>query len=365
MGEQRAVQALAVRPGAKDSLHYTEVSLPDIGTRDVLVEPVRVGVCGTDREIIQSEMGRAPEDTDALVLGHEVLGRVVDVGPEVRALSPGALVTASVRRPDGCPTCLAGQPDMCLWGAYTERGIRQAHGFMSTRFVEDEINLVPVPERLEPVAVLTEPLTVVEKAVRQAELIQRRMAYWEPKTALVYGAGPIGILGTLLLRAKGLDVYTVARSQPPTAASELVEASGAHYVSSRERSIPTLANEIGPIDLILECSGASACMIEGMDILGVNGVMVLLGSPGSRKSLSVPADKLSSSMVGGNKVVVGSINAGHEDFEHAVTRLDRFEELWPGLTARMITDRLPFGTEPGQIAAKTDDGIKTTVEFGS
>ena len=75
---------------------------------------------------------------------------------------------------------------------------------------------------------LTEPLTVVEKAVRQAELIQRRLKYWDLKTAIVMGAGPIGLLGTLLLRSKGVDVYTLARTPAPTRRPTIVAASGAH-----------------------------------------------------------------------------------------------------------------------------------------
>jgi glucose 1-dehydrogenase len=360
-----AVAAIAVNPHQPNSLQRTTVDLPALGPSDVLVDVIRVGVCGTDREIIHGEIGYAPEHSDLLVIGHEVLGRVNTVGKGISDLSPGDLVTSTVRRPDGCPACQAGSPDMCLWLTYTERGINGAHGFMARQFIERRENLIPIPDRLEATGVLVEPLTVVEKAVRQAHLIQGRMAYWKPHTAIVTGAGPIGILGTLLLRSLGMDVYTVARTPAPHAPANAIEAAGAHYVSTQDESLAQLVERVGPVDLMIESTGASRVGFEAMQALGNNGVLVLLSLTGGGKSLEIPADAINTSLVVGNKVVVGSVNAGAVDFTNAVTRLEHFDELWPGLAASLITSRLPFDGDLDAIIDKATDGIKTVVEVST
>ena len=359
------IAALAVHPLQPNTLHHTYVSLPQLEPDDVLIDTIRVGVCGTDREIIRGDLGEAPAGVSELVIGHEVLGRVAEVGTNVTDLNPGDLVTSTVRRPDGCPACEAGEPDMCLWLKYEERGIFRQPGFLAERFVEERRWLIPVPERLEATAVLIEPLTVVEKAVRQAELIQRRLKYWDMQTAVVVGAGPIGLLGTLLLRSKGATVYTLARSAAPSLASAFVEACGATYVSTKAKSLDEVAAEVGNIDLIIESSGNSEVALDAMRILGNNGVQVLLSICGGDHLSELPADKINTSLVIGNKTVVGSVNSGMIDFENAVKRLDQFEELWPGLTETLITNRLKFGPDLdlSKITEKSPNEIKTVIEF--
>lgn len=359
--------ALAVLPGQAGTLRLSTTPVPSLGPRDVLVETIRVGICGTDREIIRGDLGEAPAGTDELVLGHEVVGRVLAVGAGVTRVAAGQVVTATVRRPDGCPACLAGEPDMCLWLKYTERGIFREPGFLCERWVEAEDWLIPVPEALEATAVLIEPLTVVEKAVRQAEAIQRRLAYWKLERAIVIGAGPIGLLGTLLLRAKGVAVTTVARTPMPNPAADLVEASGATYRSLREASLDEIASEIGNVDLILESSSNAEIALDAMRVIGNNGVEVLLSITGGSHPVLLPAEQMNTSLVIGNKVVVGSVNAGAIDFVNAVERLGEFERLWPGLTERFITKRMSFGPDLDlhAIAHKAPNEIKTVIEFGS
>lgn len=356
-------RAVAVYPRDPGNVHRTEIAVPEMGPQDVLVKVIRVGVCGTDREIIHGMIGAAPEGTDELVIGHEVLGRVVATGSGVQDLDNGSLVSAMVRRPDGCPACTAGQPDMCLWGDYEERGIVHQHGFMTEYFVDDRQFIVPVPDELEHVGILIEPLTVVEKAVRQVDLIQQRMNFWQPETAVVLGAGPIGILGTLLLRSRGIKVATVARSPMPNRAASLVQGAGAEYVSTHEESLDSLKQRLGNIDIILESTGASPIAFKGMEILGVNGVLVLLSLTGGEHSIAIDANALNNGHVAGNKTVIGSVNAGMEDFANAVDRLGHFETLWPGLLSNMFTDRISFDGDITSITAKADQGIKTLIEF--
>jgi threonine dehydrogenase-like Zn-dependent dehydrogenase len=357
------VAGIAVYPGRAGSVHLTNLPRPAPGPGQALVRVRRVGVCGTDREIIDAKFGSPPPGTNELVLGHEVLGVVEAVGEGVTGFKPGDLVSATVRRPDGCPACQVGQPDMCLWRGYTEHGIIGLHGFMVEQFVDDARYLIPIPEVLEPVGVLLEPLSVVEKAVRQAELIQRRIFSWAPKTAVVLGAGPIGVLATFLLRAKGAEVYTLARKQAPHTAATLVGSCGATYVSTRETPFRELLGQIPNADLIIEATGHVPLGFEAMDLLGGNGVLVWLAVVGTHGEAPVPVDSIMRGYVLGNKVTVGSVNSAFEDFSNGVARLRRFEELWPGLTHRLITERLRPDDAP-RIADAVGDGVKTVVEFG-
>lgn len=360
-----AVRAIAINPGQPDTVHLTTLPHQDPGHGQVELEVIRVGVCGTDRELIRGEIGHPPAGENELVLGHEIIGRVSRIGLGVDKVAVGDLATVTVRRPDDCPACRAGEPDMCLDLTYTERGIAGAHGFMAEKIIEDQQWVIPVPAHLEATGMLVEPLTVVEKAVRQAELIQRRLNYWEPKTAIVMGAGPIGLLGTLLLRSKGVDVWTVARTPGPTAASAIVEACGATYVSSREQSLADLARSLPNVDLVLESSGSSQVVFDAMQLLGNNGVLVLLSLTGGEERHEIPTAHVNTSLVIGNKVVVGSVNAGMVDFVNAVESLDRFEQRWPGLTGSMITHRFTLDDDLGIATSNIPGGIKSVIEFAA
>jgi threonine dehydrogenase-like Zn-dependent dehydrogenase len=357
------VSGIAVYPGRPNSIHLCSQPAPEHGPDEVLIRIRRAGICGTDKEIIDAKLGAPPPGSDELVIGHEAIGVVEAVGGRVTTIKPGDFVVATVRRPDGCPACEAGQPDMCLWRKYHERGIFYAHGFMIEQIVEHPDFLIVIPPELEPVGVLLEPASVVEKALRQARLIQRRIAGWEPKTAVVLGAGPIGLLGTMLLRAEGFDVYTLARSQAPTAASKLVDASGAHYVSTKEVSLAELSTSLPNVDLIIEASGASQPVAEAMSLLGNNGVLVLLSITSGELTHGVPIDLINREFVLGNKVMVGCVNSALEDFENGVEHLARFEELWPGLTSTLITQRLPAFENPQIIRDASVGGIKAVLEF--
>jgi threonine dehydrogenase-like Zn-dependent dehydrogenase len=356
--------AIAVTPGQPDSIRRVEHVVPDPGPDDVLIDVIRCGICGTDREVAAGHIGRPPEGEIGIILGHEVLGRIREVGGNVAGLAPDDLVTATVRRPDGCPNCLAGQPDMCQWQQYTEQGIQALHGFLAGQIVVDQKYVIPVPSHLEETGVLIEPLTVVEKAVRQVILIQRRMAVWEPRTAIVTGAGPIGILGTFLLRSMGIDVYTVARTPAPNAAATVVEGSGGHYISTQDESILELGTRMGNVDIILESTGASVVAFEAMQALGINGVLVLLSNTDAATSMEVPSGEINNGIVGGTKVVVGSVNSGREDFEAAARTIEMFEELWPGLASSLITHRIPYDGDLRGILSEPKDAIKLVVEFG-
>src|SRR6185503_9408347 len=246
------MQALAVFP-SKKRLQLVDVPQPKLqSASQVLLRVQEVGLCGTDREISSFEYGSPPPGSDHLILGHESLAKVIELGPGVRGFKAGDLVVALVRRPcphAECRACRAGRPDFCLTGDYTERGIKGADGFLTEWVVEDEAYLVRVPRALSDVAVLIEPLTVVTKAADQAHTIFNRLPYDPgPQRGLVLGAGPIGLLGAMVLVADGFETLVYSRDTEQSKQAELVRSLGAQYASSAAIPIQNLAEASGEFD---------------------------------------------------------------------------------------------------------------------
>lgn len=364
------MQAVAVIAGRPGSLHLREVPRPRLddvpGGRGVLVDVIRVGVDATDREIVDAEYGAAPEGDEHLILGHESLGRVAAVGPNAPAsLRPGTLVVATVRRPGGSIYDRIGLPDMTTDEEVLERGINGLHGFLAEAFVEDATYLVPLPESLEAVGVLLEPLSIAEKGIRQAFEIQRRLRLWRPSRAAVMGAGTIGLLFALALRLRGLDVVVYSRREPPYLNSELVEALGGRYLSSGSVTLDDLADAGGPLDLIVDATGHSPLALGAARILARNGVLVLTSVTGGDETAELPTDAINQGFVLGNKVMVGTVNAAREDFEEAVEDLLRAEAFHPGWLERLITTRMDgLGGHAEMLRRLVEDesAIKVVVE---
>src|SRR5258707_14049483 len=214
------MKAIAVKPGIPNTIHLAELPAPTVDQipngRGVLVKVLRVGVDGTDKEINAAEYGAAPPGYDFLVIGHEAFGQVEAVGPNVTEVKPGDYVVATVRRPGKSIYDLIGTNDMTTDDVYYERGINLRHGYLTEHYVDDVEFIVKVPKGLKHVGVLLEPTTVVEKGIHQAYEIQRRLKVWRPRKAAVMGAGTIGLLATMGLRLRGLDVTTFARIPKPT-----------------------------------------------------------------------------------------------------------------------------------------------------
>ena len=335
------MKAVAVFPGKPDSMHLADLPEPAVKDvpdgRGVLVEVLRVGVDGTDKEINAAEYGVAPPGYDFLVTGHESFGRVLEVGPNVRDLEPGGYVTATVRRPGGSIYDRIGAYDMTTDETYYERGINLLHGYLSERYVDDAEYIVGVPAALKEVGVLLEPMSIVEKGIEQAYEIQRRLKVWRPVRAAVVGSGTLGLLATLVLRLRGLEVTTLARTEPPTLNSELVEALGARYESTRELPLLQAADRYGPFDVIFEATGASSVAFEGMEALGRNGVLVLTGISGGDQEIEIPGDRVLLGFVLGNKVAVGTVNANRAHFESGVRDMALAEARYPGWLGRLLT----------------------------
>lgn len=335
------MKAIAIIPGKPNSVHLREVSMPSAGDiaggRGVLVRVLRVGVDGTDKEINAAEYGAAPERDSFLVVGHESFGRVEQVGPNVAEFQPGDCVVPTVRRPGSSVYDLIGSPDMTTDDTYFERGISRRHGYLTEYFAEDAEYLVKIPAGLKDVAVLLEPFTIVQKGVAQAFEIQRRLRVWRPRRAAVMGAGTVGLLATLTLRLRGLDVTTFARTAKPNLNADLIEQIGGRYISIKETPVAARAGEHGPFDLILEATGFSPMVFESMQALAKNGVLVLASVTGGDRKVEVPADRINLQFVLGNKAMVGTVNAGREHFESGVRDMAQAEAQFPGWLGRLLT----------------------------
>lgn len=335
------MKAVAVRPGAAGSVHLATLPVPSVSSvpdgRGVRVQVLRVGVDGTDKEINNAEYGAAPPGENVLVLGHESFGRVVEVGPAVRDLGPGDYVVATVRRPGSSLYDRIGTYDVTTDEVYYERGINLLHGFLTEYYVDDPEYVVKVPPALKEVGVLLEPMSVAAKGIAQAYEIQRRLRVWRPRRAAVLGAGTIGLLATLALRLRGLEVTTFALDPRPGLRADLVEAIGARYESTRETPLLEGARRHGPFDVIFEATGYSPLVFEGMEALGKNGVLILSSVTGGDRSVTVPADRINLGFVLGNKVAVGTVNANREYFETGVRDLATAEAAHRGWLSRLLT----------------------------
>ena len=364
----RSMQAIAVRPGEAGSIHLRQVPTPSLDDvpdgRGVLVEVIRVGLDGTDKEISEALYGMAPDGDDYLVIGHENLGRVIAAWPNVPPeLRPGALVVSTVRRPGSSVYDRLGMQDFTTDTVYFERGINLRHGYLSEFYVEDAAYVVPLPETLERVGVLLEPLTVAEKGINQADEIQRRLRVWRLQRAAVIGAGTIGLLATLALRLRGVDVTVLSRRMAPYRNSELVEALGARYRSTSDTTIEAAAAEHGPFDLIFEASGFSPLAFEAAVALGTNGVLVLSGVTGGERRIEIDANRINQGFVLGNKVMVGTVNASRDDFVRGVRDLLAAEALYPGWLDQLLTTPVR-GLDPAAVAHALEDrdAIKAYVD---
>ena len=367
------MKAIAVHPGQPNSMHLRDVEEPAVtdvpdGT-GVKVEVLRVGVDGTDKEINAAEYGDAPEGADFLITGHEGLGRVVEVGPNVPSvISPGTLVVSTVRRPGTSIYDRIGLQDMTTDDVYFERGINKRHGYLAEYYVEDAQYVVPLPDSLTDVGVLLEPTTVAEKALNQAFEIQRRLKVWQPKRALVLGSGTIGLLAVVIMRLRGIEVTCASLRPAPYRNSDLIEQLGATYVSTQETSLAEAAEQHGPFDIAIEATGFSPLVFEAAEALGKNGVLVLVSVTGGDRTAEVNSDAINQGFVLGNKVMVGSVNASPADFARGVDDLVKAEAVYPGWLGSLLTTPVAGLENYEQMLrelTENKDAIKVYVEIAS
>ncbi|MGD1071679.1 MAG: glucose 1-dehydrogenase [Bryobacteraceae bacterium] len=361
------MKAAAVYPGKKELGLVPDFPEPQIESpTGVKLRILNVGVCGTDREIASFLYGTPPDGSDYLVIGHESIGEVVEVGPEVEHFKPGDIAVPMVRRPchyPECYACRAGRQDFCCTGDYRERGIMKMHGFMTERVVDDAVYMNAVPRAICDVAVLVEPLTIAEKALLQVLEVQKRFTFSTPPgNAVVLGAGPVGLLGAMTLALHGYEVTVYSREREPNPSAEIVKAIGARYISSQDLTIPQMAGQTGNIDLVYEATGVSRFAIDVLHVLGHNGVFILTGVPGHHGPTPTDTDAIMRDMVLKNQSMVGTVNAGKDAFEKAVADLTRAWVRWPAAVNGLITGR--FSIEQFTEPIRRQTGIKNIIEIG-
>jgi len=350
----QTMRALTVQPGVPDSLQLEEFRVPGPDRGAVLLRAVRLGVCGTDREIIAAKYGTAPPGHQRLIIGHESLA-VVEAAPEGSGLSRGDLAVGVVRHPDPvpCPNCAAGEWDMCRNGQYTEHGINSLDGFGSEWFRLDPEFVIRVDPSLGELGVLVEPASVVAKAWEHTERIGRR-AIWQPARVLVTGAGPVGLLAALLGVQRNLTVHVLDRVDDPVK-SALVRDLGASFHLGGLDDVP------GSFDVVMECTGAKSLPLDVTAHTAPDGIVCLVGVSAAGIDSTVDVGALNRALVLGDRVIFGSVNANRRHYEAAMRALTAAD---PGWLRRLITRRVPLDQWRDAFTPRLDD-VKTVIEFGS
>jgi threonine dehydrogenase-like Zn-dependent dehydrogenase len=357
------MRAVAVKPGTKDSLHIRhDVPEPNPKPYEAVVRVHSGGICATDLDLHQGSIGRAPADSDYLVIGHENLGKV-EHAPRGSKVREGDLVVSTLRRACGdyCRPCLTGEQDMCVTGNFEERGIVGLHGFLSEAYTEDTFYLVKVPPQLRETATLAEPLSILEKGIDHAMRIQSRFS-WEPKKALVMGAGPVGILGAAALRMRGYEVIVASLEEEGGRKDRLLAEAGIRYLCIKTTPITEVTRGADAQDIVIDASGSEMAVPSAIEALAQGGICILASVTRGSRPITVDIATVNRNIVLGNRVILGTVKAGRRHFEMAVRDLETIELRRPGWLANLITRRLPF-EQALTAMTRAPEEIKTVLTF--
>ena len=352
------MKAIAVRDGETTPV-VVEKPIPEPQAGEALVRTLRVGVDGTDHEVMSGGHGGFPEGEDHLVLGHEAVGVVED--PNGTDLREGEIVVPTVRRPPNGTNDYfeRGEADMAPAGEYHERGIVGAHGFMAEYFTSPAEDLVRIPPSQAEIGFLVEPVSITEKAVELAEASRSTFA-WNPESAMVLGNGSLGLL-TLAMLDNDEDyerLYCLGRRDRPDPTVDIIEKLGATYVDSRKTPVDEVPDVHEAMDFIYEATGFPKHVFQSVHALAPNGVAALLGVPSSWE-FQVDGGSFHEEMVLHNKAMVGSVNSNVRHFEAASRTLTTLPEWFLDdlVTGVYGLDEFERAFEDG------DTIIKTAVQF--
>ncbi len=355
------------------TLHLVDRSEPMIASPDeVKLRVLQVGICGTDREEAAGGRAMAPTGSNELVIGHEMIGQVVETGKAVTRVKPGDYAIFTVRRGCGkCLPCAMNRSDMCLTGEYRERGIWGLDGYQAEYVVDKEQYVIHVPDELKEVGVLCEPLSVAEKAIDAAVRLQLSRLPDAPSSpdwlfgrrCLVTGLGPIGLLASMILRLKGADVYGLDIVDEDTARPQWLKVIGGRYVDGRKVPANKVDDELGPMELIFESTGVASLEFNLLDALAPNGVYVLTGIPGGERPLQIPGAELIRQLVLDNQVMLGSVNASRDHFQMAIDDLSHAHLLWGDHITKLITGRHAYNDFDTVLHQHTPDEIKAVIDW--
>jgi threonine dehydrogenase-like Zn-dependent dehydrogenase len=354
------VKALAWRP-RDSSVAVIDLPRPAIGNAgEVLLKMIQGGLCGTDREIVHSQLGVPPEGAEYLVLGHESLAEVVDCGSKALPVRPGDLVAIRHRRPcSECAQCARGRADLCETGRYRERGIVRLHGFLAEYVVEEAGYLFPLPGELRGIGVLMEPASVLAKVLTRIRLA--RQALFDTslsRRVLVLGAGPIGILAAVFASLEGSEVHVASLEPEDSLAARLLRTAGIVYWRAPE------FEERG-FDCLLDCTGHPAVLFDHLPRLSPNAVVALIGATphGARSEIDTGTFLLDAMLK--NLVFIGMVNADEQSWRRAARDLAAVERRHPGLLGSMLTHRLDWEQAPRALRVREAGEIKAVVELGA
>ncbi|MEE8414097.1 MAG: glucose 1-dehydrogenase [Dehalococcoidales bacterium] len=373
-----AVGMVSGKPGVDDfEILKPEIKEPD----EVLVKVKEVGLDGTDFGIVKRAEPDIAEGRDRLVMGHEMVGVVEEVGNGVKSLVPGDAVVMTVRRGCGiCHPCLHNQSDMCMTGLFTERGIHKLDGFLTQYVVDREQYMVKIPPDLVKLAVFTEPLSIVEKGIEQIRIIQSRLPWACPhpehnfqsgewggcKTALVVGAGPLGLLATALIRLAKADTFVMDIVSEDTPKAHLVRHMEAHYIDTSAKTPQEILDLCCPLSgelhLILEASGAAETALRLIPYMSRSSIYVMTGIPRGDLNIQLDAAQLVRQIVRYNQVVVGSVNSNRKHFEMALKDMGEVNSRFDGLLNEMITHRFQLNDYQQAFSLSDPRHIKTVIE---
>jgi glucose 1-dehydrogenase len=366
------VKAISVVPGTK-TVRLVERPEPSISLPDeIKLRVLRVGICGTDREEAAGGRAQAPPSHKDLVLGHEMFGQVVEAGRGVKQVKPGDYAVFTVRRGCGkCRFCAMNRSDMCQTGLYSERGIKGLDGYQTEYVVDHEQYIVRVPSELEAVGVLTEPFSVVEKAITEAVQLQlirlpdssASRDWVSGKRCLVAGLGPVGLLAAAALRLRGAEVWGLDVVDATTVRPRWLESVGGHYLDGRQITPEHFIDKIKLFDLILEATGIASLEFDLIDALAINGVYVVTGIPSGDQPLKIDGAGFMRRLVLRNQVVLGSVNASREHFQLAVNDLVQAQARWHKQVADLITNRHNYTEFDKAFQHHGSDEIKVVLEW--
>jgi threonine dehydrogenase-like Zn-dependent dehydrogenase len=366
------MRAITIVPGSKG---VREANRPEPSVREpdeVCLQILQVGICGTDREEVAGGRAQAPEGQKDLVIGHEMLGQVLETGKAVTRVKQGDYAVLTVRR--GCNDCLPckmNRSDMCRTGRYHERGIWGLDGYQTERVVDKEQYVVRVPAELSSIGVLTEPLSVTEKAIDEAWRLQfarlpdapATLDWFVGRRCLVAGLGPVGLLAAMALRLRGAEVYGLDVVEADTARPQWLTYIGGNYIDGRKVPTERVDEEIGAMDLIFEATGIASLEFNLLDALAPDGIYVLTGIPGGDRPLNVQGAELIRQLVLQNQAMVGSVNAARDHYQMAVDDLASAHLCWPGHEQKLITHRYSHSEFAKAFVEHPADEIKAVVEW--
>lgn len=365
------MKAIAIKPG-KGDIHLIDKVEPEIEhPNQIKLKVLQVGICGTDREEAVGGRADAPPNEDHLVIGHEMFGQVVAMGKDVKSVQIGDYGVFVVRRGCGkCYPCLHQRSDMCTTGDYTERGIKESHGFQTEYVVDEEEYLVKVPDHLASLGVLAEPMSVSAKAIDEAQKIQalrlpgtNERNWLEGRKVLVAGLGAIGLLAAFSLRLRGAEVYGLDIVDEDTNRPQLLKEIGGKYIDGRKVATPLIDDAYGEMHLIFEATGIAKLELQLIDTLGINGIYILTGIPDGERPVCVLGAKLMQQIVLKNQILLGSVNASVAHYALAIEDLEKAQKKWKGAIEKMITTIHPYQEFKATLSHHKTSEIKTVLSW--